>query len=138
MTKKIFLFDWSGTLDVLRDPKTYLKELRVRYPGCRIIVNTGLVNHNLDNMLGGELAVLFDDYYWKQPPKKILMEQTNHKDRDNSIEEPIPAWIVEEVLIVDDQNSLDADDCEAIGNRLGLPGKLKAFYSIKQMEEHLK
>lgn len=44
----LFVFDYSETLDRLPDPVAFVAEVRVRHPGCRIVLFTGTMRYTID------------------------------------------------------------------------------------------
>lgn len=136
---RIFIFDWSGTLNHLPDVKGYLTDLRVRNPGCYIVCNSGHAWYDIADQLGlSQLQPYFDMHCRKNTVREIFYGTTRHPDSYWSIENPIAAKDVSEVLIVDDED-YNSWAYENLSETWGIPFRLfNGHNPVEKMEEALK
>lgn len=137
MKKTIFVFDWTGTLDILDDVPGLVAALRENYPECLLTLNSGRVYS-----IPLEVRKLFDADYFKVPEFEILKEVILEVDHYAKIRNPIPSANIDRVVVVDDQYwSFDSEALKYFQMYLDREGlghiTAHAFISVEEMQEAL-
>lgn len=129
---RVFIFDYSGTLDVIDNPRGYLVGLREKNPGCRIYINSGMPYGHIVDELGLKDGDV-DEIFSKKIVKTILKEITNHPDSIFRVDNPVKSSEME-VFVIDDQdfNTWAYDD---ISEDWGI--SIHLFQKVTQLEESL-